>query len=97
MANIKDVANATEEKATKLISDLAKVNTEMQVFTKIVHEGEEDEFIYDYIVVNDVEYRVPKSVLLQLKEHLKQNPSLEFFRVVKAGEGLKSAYTVLPL
>ncbi len=50
------------------------------------------------VVVRDGEkYRVPKSVLKQLKEHLKQNPELANFKVTKSGQGLNTDYTVIPL
>ncbi|KKK73592.1 hypothetical protein LCGC14_2892300, partial [marine sediment metagenome] len=56
-----------------------------------------DAFSYNFMVVAGEEYRVPNSVLKQLKKHLEANPKLEKFKVAKEGEGLKTEYTVIPL
>ncbi len=59
--------------------------------------GQEEEFAYKYIVVDSVQYRVPKPVLGQLKTHLESNPLLKTFKVAKAGSGMSTQYTVVPL
>ena len=49
------------------------------------------------IVVDGEKYRVPVSVLMQLKAHLEDNPNLQKFKVKKTGEGLKTEYVVIPI
>ena len=97
MANLKDTAKEYVAPETKVISELIKVSVNLELFNKVIHEGEADEFNYDYIMVDDVEYRVPKVVIKQLKAQLEANPSLKFFSVAKVGEGMKTVYTVIPL
>jgi hypothetical protein len=42
-------------------------------------------------------YRVPNSVLKQLKVLLEDNPDLKKFKVKKSGVGLNTDYTVIPI
>ena len=97
MSTLREEAQAYEPKETKNIADLDKVNTELDIKDKTVNEGQKDEFSYRYIVVDDVEYRVPTSVLKQLKAQLEAKPDATEFKVNKTGEGLKTEYTVILL
>jgi len=97
MATIREQAKDYISPTTKNISDLKEVSTEMDIKSKIVNEGTEDEFSYDYIIVDEIEYRVPKSVLKQLKVQLENKPECVKFRVSKSGEGLKTEYNVIML
>lgn len=97
MSSLKDTATQYEPPQTKNIADLKKVSTDVDMQIKTVHEGEADEFSYHYFVQDGEEYRVPITVLVQLKEHLAANPSLEWVKVSKKGEGLKTTYTVIPI
>jgi len=94
MANIKDSAKAYEPKTTKNISELKEVLADMDLQHKIVNEGTKEEFSYDYIMVKDEEYRVPKTVLKQLKAQLEEK-DVKMFKVNKTGEGLSTEYTVV--
>lgn len=49
------------------------------------------------IVVDGEDYRMPTSVLKNLKAILVEKPELKEFKVSKSGEGLKTAYTVITL
>lgn len=97
MASIKENAMAYQPKQTKNISEMEVISTDVEMKTKVVNQGEPDEFSYEYIEHNGEEYRVPKSVIMQLQEHLKAKPKLQTFKVSKKGEGLKTEYTVIPL
>jgi hypothetical protein len=96
MASLKETAKAYVPPQTKNIADLDIVQTTLDLKTKVVNEGTPEEFSYDYIVVDEIEYRVPKSVIKQLKAQLEANPSLEAFQVTYEGEGLNREYTVIP-
>jgi len=96
MANLKENAKQYIAPTTKNISELEKVSVDIEMETKIVHEGESDEFGYYFITVDEIEYRVPKPVLGQLKAQLEANPELKFFSVSKAGTGKGTTYTVIP-
>lgn len=96
MATIRESAQGYEPPQTRNISELKSVNTEMDIQHKVVGEGE-SAFEYDYIVKDGEEYRVPKSVLKQLKTQLEENPEATEFKVKKTGEGMKTEYTVILL
>jgi len=49
------------------------------------------------IVVDNVKYRVPISVLNNLKVLLIDSPKMKFFKVRKTGEKLDTKYTVIPI
>jgi hypothetical protein len=55
------------------------------------------EFSIQVIEVDGEEYRVPVSVVKQLKEQLAENSGMTKFKVRKSGEGMNTSYTVVPL
>lgn len=98
MASLKDTARDFVPKQTKNIADLDIVSVDVEIF----HDGkgidnDDKEFSYSYIIVNKEEYRVPNSVIGQLKDLLSENDKLTKFKVKKSGEGLKTRYTVIPI
>ena len=97
MSSIRDEAKAYVSMETLNISELQEVSTESEVYEKVVETEDGESFKYSYIVVNNTEYRVPKSVLKQLQTILGDNPNLLKFKVLKKGEGLKTTYTVVGL
>jgi len=97
MATLREVSQAHKPQTTKNIADLDKVNTELELKEKTVNEGTADEFSYSYIVQDGQEYRVPVSVIKQLKDHIESKPDMTEFKVKKQGEGLNTQYTVIPL
>lgn len=97
MGTIRESAREYESKETKNISELAEVSTELDLKTKKVELEDGDSFSYDYIEVTGEEYRVPKTVLKQLKAMIDDNPNILKFKVLKKGEGLKTSYTTIAL
>lgn len=93
MPSIKDKAKEYEAKASvKNISELNSIETDLAVL-----EDNEAEFPYNYIEVDGERYKVPVSVLANLKAILDENPNLKKFKVKKTGEGMDTRYTVIPL
>ena len=93
MAKLNEYAKAFEAKAkVNNIADLQSVSTELEVQT-----DSEAEFPYDYVVVDGKNYRIPSSVVANLKAILEENPKLQKFKVKKTGEGMETRYTVIPL
>jgi len=90
-------ADEYEPTETLNIVDLDKVSVSEEIATKEYTKEDGEEFSIDVIEREGKEYRVPKSVVKQLKEHRKANPKLEFFRVTRSGQGMKTEYTVIPL
>ena len=97
MANLKEEATAYESTATKNISELLKVSTDLEVLERTGTNDEGKEFSYKYITVEGFDYRVPASVLKNLKAILEDNPNLKHFKVRKTGQGMSTEYTVIPL
>ena len=93
MASLKDTAINHETKSkVNNIADLQSVSTDLDV-----KEDTEAEFPYQYVEVEGLKYRVPGSVLANLKAILEENPELKKFKVKKTGEGMDTRYTVIPL
>ena len=67
------------------------------MFEKTGQKNNGETFTYNAINIEGQEYRFPVSVLKQLKEHLKENPNLKFFKVNKTGAGLDTEYFLIPL
>lgn len=97
MATIKETAQVYQPQQTKNIADLNEVTVDLQL-----HDGEgtDDEgkpFTYKYVELNNEKYRVPGSVIGQIKTQLEANPNMAKFKVKKDGAGLNTRYTVIPL
>ena len=102
MAKISDYAKDYEPTATtKNIANLSKVSTDLELiddefdFTK---DGETKTVKQKVVVVDGEHYRVPVSVIQQLKVFLEDNPNLKLFKVKKTGSTKDDTrYTVIPL
>jgi len=87
---------------TKNISDLNSVSTDLDLiddefeFTDKV-TGEVKKVQQKVIVVEGEQYRVPNSVIGQLKIILEDNKELKKFKVKKSGTGLDTRYMLIPL
>lgn len=93
MATLKEEALAYEPKQlSKNIADLDKVSVEL-----VMRDEDNVDFPYKFIELSGERYRVPNSVLEQLKAILKVKPDMTEFKVTKAGTGLNTNYTVIPL
>ena len=94
---IKDEAKAYEpSKPTQNISELQSVSTEILI--------EDDSFEYEgreikqkVIEIGGARYRVPISVIRDLKVILEDNQNLKTFKVKRTGQGMETRYTVIPL
>ena len=65
------------------------------MFEESSTDSEGKEFKYKYVIWEGENYRVPNVVLDDLKTMIKENPKLEFVKVIKDGEGLKTRYKVV--
>lgn len=83
---------------TANIADLERVSVDLELEEKSGTKKEDGKsFHYNVIIVDGEEYRVPNSVLKQLKVILEEKPDLKNFKVKKTGEGLNTEYQVLML
>ena len=97
MAKLKDEAQAYEPKQTKNIADLDVVSLDLDLEDRKGTDKENNEFDYKVALVDGEEYRVPSSVLKQIKTVLEEKPEITKVKVVKKGTGLNTDYTVVPL
>ena len=102
MTTLSDFAKTYEPARTRNIADLKEVPTNLDL--------KDDEFQAEdretgatktvkqkVVVINGEKYRVPISVIADLKAILEKNPTLQKFSVSKKGTGLQTKYTVIPL
>ena len=92
MASLKETAKDFVPKQTNNIADLTSVSVELELA-----EETNVEFPYKFIVVGGERYRVPNSVISNIKAILEENANLKTFKVKKTGTGLNTEYTVIPL
>ncbi len=97
MANIMDEAKAYEPPQTKNIADLERVPTDLEVEEREFTKEDGSTFKIKVVVINGEDHRIPLSVLKSLKSIVEEKPELKFFKVKKAGEGIKTEYTVITL
>jgi len=100
MATLKEEAQAYESKQTKNIADLEVVSVDLQTEDdefEVTEDGKTKTVKQKVTIVDGERYRVPASVLKQLKVLLEDSPTLKKFKVKKTGAGLSTDYTVIPL
>lgn len=98
MASISEFAKTYEPQSTKNIADLKEVDVSLQLEDRSGVDSKGVEFKYKVIIVNNEEYRVPNSVIGNLKMILQKKPTLKKFSVVRQGTKKDDTkYTVIPL
>lgn len=82
---------------TKVVSDLDKVSvlSEIETFKGMDKDG--NSFSYKYLEEDGERYRVPTSVIQQIKVLLEDNPKLLTVKVKKTGKGMSTVYQVIPV
>jgi len=98
MATLSEFAKTYEPQTTKNIADLKEVNVNLQLEDRSGVDSKGKEFKYKVIVVNGEDYRVPSSVIGNIKVILEKKPTLTKFSVAKQGTTKDDTkYTVIPL
>ena len=100
---IGEAAENYKSSQTMNIADLEKVSTDLQLvddefeFTDRV-TGQLKKVQQEVIIIDDIKYRVPKTVLQQLRVLMEDNKELKFFKVKKTGTDKENTkYQVIPL
>ena len=97
MATLGEASDKYEPQQIKNIADLDSVNLSSEFFDEKRKKSDGSEYDISYIRVDGMEYRVPLSVLEQIKEIRKTKPKTTIIKVVKKGEGMKTTYTTVPM
>jgi|TARA_R100001530_G_scaffold64841_1_gene46489 hypothetical protein len=94
MATLKEASMAYETPQTLNIADLDKVPVSVQLHENTATNADGEDFTYKYAEFNGKQYRVPNSVLDELKTIINLKPDVEFVKVNKTGSGLGTRYKV---
>ena len=97
MGNLRDSAKAYEPQTTRNIAELEAVSLDVPIQKRTGKDKDGKDFSYDVALVTGEEYRVPATVLKDIKAIMSAKPSLKTIKVIKKGEGMKTQYTVIPL
>jgi hypothetical protein len=98
MATIGDFAKTFESLKTKNIADLKEVDVSFPMESREGTDNSGKVFKYKVIVVNGEDYRVPNTVIGNLKAILEKKPSMKKFSVARSGKTKDDTkYTVIPL
>lgn len=93
--SLREEAMAYEPPITLNVADLSEVSLdEMKIQSKESKDSEGNPFTYKYFVLMGKEYRVPNSVLEEIKKILKLKPDVKKVKVKKSGSGLATRYEV---
>ena len=98
MTSLSEFAKTYEPQTTKNIADLKEVDVSLQLEDREGTDSKGITFKYKVIVVDGEEYRVPASVIGNLKVILSKKPTLKKFSVARQGTKKDDTkYTVIPL
>ena len=92
--SLKETAKEYEPKRTLNIADLDKVDLSFPIESRSGTNKDGEEFSYHVLVVNQQEYRVPNTVIEEIKKILRLKPETKFVNVTKKGSGLNTSYSV---
>lgn len=95
--NLRETAKAYEPTTTHNVAELEAVSLDAPIEERTAKDKEGNEFSYHVVLVSGEEYRVPATVLKDIKAIMSAKPSLKTIKVIKKGEGMKTQYTVIPL
>jgi len=98
MATLSEFAKSYEPQTTKNIADLKEVDVNLPLEDREGTDSKGITFKYKVIVVNGEDYRVPSSVIGNLKVILVKKPTLKKFSVARQGTKKDDTkYTVIPM
>jgi len=98
MGSLKQNAENYTSSKMRNVSELENVEVDNAVMVEEKTRSDGTTYIAQYIVVDGEQYRVPDSVLAQLKEILEEKPKLKSFKVKRKGTTKEDTkYTIVTL
>jgi len=97
MTTLLEAAKAYVPSNIRNIAELQFVELNVPMMDRLAKDKEGKEFKYTVALINDVEYRVPRTVLNDIKTILGAMPNLKRIKVIRKGEGRDAKYTTIPL
>lgn len=98
MATIREQAKNAQSNKLDFgnVSTLKELNVDTPIETRQFQRADGSTFEITGFEMDKVFYRVPKSVLLDIKALLVEIPDLQFVKVTKSGSGKQTRYSVRP-
>ena len=96
MATLKETAQEFVPPQTLNIADLEKVSVDIELKDAEGTDNQGKVFKYKYAEIDEQKYRVPGSVIGDLKGILQKQPDVKFVSVSKTGTGMNTRYQVIP-
>ena len=98
MTTLSEFAKTYTPETTKNISELKEVDVNLVLEDREGTDKNGNNYKYKVIVVDGADYRVPSSVIGNLKAILEKKPSMKKFSVARQGKTKDDTkYTVIPL
>ena len=103
LGSLKEVAKNTTIRNFKQIQDFKFINANIELSKRTCQTNNGETFVIKEVSLYNEEtdeadrVRVPNSVINGLHVLLKDDPDLQYFRVIKTGEGMNTRYTVIPV
>lgn len=97
MGNLREEAKAYEPQKTLTVAELDGLSLEAPMEDREGNDKKGKHFKYKVAIVAGEEYRVPASVLNDIKTIMTAKPNLKTVKIIKKGEGMGTSYTVVPL
>lgn len=96
MTTLRQESATYESKETKNISEAGIFSIDLPLEKVTYKEGTEEEFTVNEMQIEGQFFRVPDSVLIQIKALIQDNPELKQVKVLKTGSGMSTKYQVVP-
>lgn len=98
MAKLKEIAQAYEPTGMKNISELDSVDVNAEIKEEEKENLSGEKYLVRCVEVDGVQYRVPFTVIKDLKAILERKPNLKCFAVSRVGTTKEDTrYAVIPL
>ncbi len=97
MTKLNEVAKEYVAPTTETIDKLDSFSVDVDVVENEYTDSTGKTFTVFESEIDGVKYRIPKTVIKDLKLYLEENPKISKVKVKKTGEGLNSTYTLIVL
>ena len=97
MTNLRDKAKGYVPQTTMNVADLDVVSLDYPIVEREGKDKDNNVYKYNVVLVMGEEYRIPNSVIGDIKTIMSAKPTLKTIRVIKKGTGMNTEYTVIPL
>jgi len=97
MVTLKDFAKEFEPQQMKNIADLEIVKLDTEIKQETRQDQNNEDYHVIYMVIDGIEYRIPPSVVAQIKTLQESKENITSIKVIRTGKGMGTKYQVIPL